>query len=89
MSANDEQIGGRHYIDKPFQPWDFIVGNKMGYLEGNVIKYVSRYKEKNGLEDLIKASHYLDKLIEVTRNEQKRISEITVSASDFAREEAE
>ncbi len=89
MSANDEQIGGRHYIDKPFQPWDFIVGNKMGFLEGNIIKYVSRYKEKNGLEDLIKASHYLDKLIEVTRNEQKRISEITVSATDFAREEAE
>jgi len=89
MSANDEQIGGRHYIDKPFQPWDFIVGNRMGFLEGNIIKYVSRYKEKNGLEDLIKASHYLDKLIEVTRNEQKRISEITVSASDFAREEAE
>ncbi len=89
MSANDEQIGGRHYIDKPFQPWDFIVGNRMGFLEGNIIKYVSRYKEKNGLEDLIKASHYLDKLIEVTRNEQKRISEITVSATDFAREEAE
>ena len=89
MKANEEQIGGRHYMDKPFQPWDFIVGNKMGYLEGNIIKYVSRYKEKNGVEDLIKASHYLDKLIEVTRNEQKRVSETTISASDFAREEAE
>ena len=89
MTANEEQIGGRHYIDKAIQPWDFIVGNNMGYLEGNVIKYVSRYKEKNGIEDLIKASHYLDKLIEVTRNEQKRISEVTVSATDFAREEAE
>lgn len=89
MKANDEQIGGRHYIDKPFQPWDYIVGNKMGYLEGNIIKYVSRYKEKNGVEDLIKASHYLDKLIEVTRNEQKRISEVTISQVDFAREEAE
>lgn len=89
MTANDQQVGGRHYIDKPFQPWDFIVGNKMGFLEGNIIKYVSRYKEKNGVEDLIKASHYLDKLIEVTRNEQKRISEVTVSATDFAREETE
>jgi len=88
MTANDEQIGGRHYIDKPFQPWDYIVGNKLGYLEGNIIKYVSRYKDKNGLEDLIKASHYLDKLIEVTRNEQKRISEVTVSASSPSREEA-
>lgn len=89
MTANDQQVGGRHYIDKPFQPWDFIVGNKLGYLEGNIIKYVSRYKEKNGIEDLIKASHYLDKLIEVTRNEQKRVSEVTVSATDFAREETE
>jgi hypothetical protein len=87
MSANDEQIGGRHYIEKPFQPWDYIVGNKMGYLEGNIIKYVSRYKEKNGVEDLIKASHYLDKLIEVTRNEQKRLSEITVSTTSSPREE--
>jgi hypothetical protein len=87
MSANDEQVGGRHYIDKPFQPWDYIVGNKLGYLEGNIIKYVSRYKEKGGLEDLIKAAHYLDKLIEVTRNEQKRISEVTVSASSPSREE--
>ena len=88
MTANDDQVGGRHYIEKPFQPWDYIVGNKMGYLEGNIIKYISRYKEKNGLEDLIKASHYLDKLIEVTRNEQKRITETTISATSPAREEA-
>jgi hypothetical protein len=89
MSANDYQEGGRHYIEKSIQPWDFIVGNNMGYLEGNIIKYVSRYKEKNGVQDLIKASHYLDKLIEVTINEQKRVPEITTSPADFAREEAE
>ena len=89
MAANDEQIGGRHYIDKPFQPWDYIVGNKMGYLEGCIIKYVSRYRDKNGVEDLIKAAHYLDKLIEVTRNEQKRFSEVTVSASSSSGKEAD
>ena len=66
MTANDDQIGGRHHIEKAIQPWDFIVQNNMGYLEGCIIKYVSRYKEKNGIEDLIKASHYLEKLIEVT-----------------------
>ena len=64
MKANDIQIGGEHY-KIPIEPWDYIVANNIGYLEGNVIKYVSRYKSKNGLEDLKKARHYLDKLIEV------------------------
>ena len=89
MTANDEQVGGRHYIEKTIQPWDYIIANKMGYLEGNIIKYVSRYKDKNGLEDLIKAAHYLDKLIEVTRNEQQRFSEVTVSATSPSREKAD
>ena len=87
MTANDEQIGGRHYIEKAIQPWDFIVQNNMGYLEGCIIKYVSRYKEKNGIEDLIKASHYLEKLIEVTLNDTKRISETPASKIDATREE--
>ena len=78
MGANEEQVGGRHYIEKAIQPWDYIIANNMGYLEGNIIKYVSRYQDKNGIEDLIKASHYLDKLIEVKRNESKRISEASV-----------
>ena len=71
MSANEEQIGGRHYIEKAIQPWDYIVQNDMGYLEGCIIKYVSRYKEKNGIEDLIKAAHYLEKLIEVINERNK------------------
>ena len=65
MSANDTQVSGKHYQDLTIQTWDYIVANNIGYLEGNVIKYVSRYKSKNGLEDLKKARHYLDKLIEV------------------------
>ena len=89
MSANEEQVGGRHYIEKSIQPWDYIIANKMGYLEGNIIKYVSRYKDKNGLEDLIKAAHYLDKLIEVTRNDGQRVQEITVSATSPSREKAD
>lgn len=86
MTANDEQVGGRHYIDKAIQPWDYIIANQLGYLEGNIIKYVSRYKEKGGVEDLIKASHYLDKLIEVTRNE--RISKTTNSQATPSGKEA-
>lgn len=66
MTANAKQEGGDHYIKQVIQPWDYIVQNDMGYLEGCIIKYVSRYGSKNGLEDLLKAKHYLEKLIEVT-----------------------
>jgi hypothetical protein len=67
-TANEKQIGGNHYKDKAIEPWDFIVANNLGFLEGNIIKYIARYKEKNGVEDLKKAKHYLEKLIEVTEN---------------------
>ena len=63
--ANAQQVGGTHYKDKAIQPWDYIASNNMGYLEGNVVKYVSRWKEKGGVQDLKKAMHYLTKLIEV------------------------
>lgn len=65
--ANAVQVGGSHYKGKAIQPWDYIVANDLGYLEGNVIKYVSRWKDKNGVQDLEKARHYLDKLIETVR----------------------
>lgn len=52
-----------HYTQGAIETWDYIVSQKLGYLEGNVIKYVSRYKHKNGLEDLKKAQAYLNKLI--------------------------
>lgn len=65
LKANEKQVGGSHY-QKSIQPWDYIIANELGYLEGNVVKYVSRWKEKGGLQDLKKAQHYLQKLIEVT-----------------------
>ena len=64
MSANDRQCGGSHY-SKSIQVWDFITANEIPYLEGNVIKYVSRWRDKGGVEDLRKAKHYLEKLIEL------------------------
>lgn len=57
------QIGGDHY-KLPIQPIDFIVKNSIPFREANIIKYVVRYKEKNGIEDLKKARHYLDMIIE-------------------------
>ena len=64
MSANDKQINGDHYRGA-IQTWDYIVANDLGFLEGNIIKYVTRFRKKNGIQDLEKARHYLDKLIEV------------------------
>jgi len=65
LTANDVQVAGTHYKSKAVQPWDYIVANNLGYLEGNIVKYVSRWKDKGGVDDLRKARHYLDKLIEV------------------------
>lgn len=64
MPANGRQHGGTHY-QKPIQPWDFIVANGIGFLEGNAIKYLARWRDKGGIEDLRKAQHYIEKLIEV------------------------
>jgi len=64
--ANEQQVGGAHYAVKAIQPWDFIIANNIGYLEGNIIKYISRWKDKGGVEDLKKAQHYLQKLIETS-----------------------
>lgn len=63
MSANN--TGPGHYKDKAIQPWDFIVANNLGYLEGNVVKYITRWRQKGGVEDLRKAKHYIEKLIEM------------------------
>ena len=58
----NKQVGGDHY-DLPIPPIDFILANDIGFVEGNIIKYVTRYKRKNGMQDLLKAKHYLDILI--------------------------
>lgn len=65
MTANNDQVGGSHYRTKTIQPWDFIAANELGFFEGNIVKYVSRWRAKGGVEDLRKARHYLDKLIEL------------------------
>ncbi len=60
MSALDTQEGGSHYKDMLIQPVEFIVKNNLAFLEANVIKYVCRHRNKNGIEDLNKAIHYLE-----------------------------
>jgi len=65
MGANEIQVGGDHYKLKTIQPWDFIAANNLGFFEGNIAKYVTRWRDKAGVDDLRKAKHYLEKLIEL------------------------
>lgn len=63
MSTNDRQVGGKHYL-KEYQHWDMVIDTKMPYLPGCATKYVARWKDKNGTEDLLKSMHYLEKATE-------------------------
>lgn len=67
MSANDRQIAGDHYTNKKIQHWDFAASQNFDYFQGNITKYISRWKDKKGLEDLEKAQHYLEKYIEIIK----------------------
>ena len=62
--AKDKQIAGTHYKNMAIQPSEYIVKNNLDWYTGNAIKYLSRFKSKNGREDLEKAKHYIDLAIE-------------------------
>lgn len=64
VRAVDKQIGGSHYKDMAIQPIEFIRKNNLGFCEGNVVKYVCRYQNKGGIQDLQKAKHYLELILE-------------------------
>jgi len=64
MSSYDTQVGGDHYKDMKIQPSEFINKNKMQFAEGNAIKYICRHQKKGGKQDLEKAKHYIDMIIE-------------------------
>ena len=71
-NALEKQVEGSHYKDMPIQPVEYIYANALGYFEGNVIKYVSRWRKKNGIADLEKAKHYIELLIQLeNRNARK------------------
>lgn len=65
MSALEKQVSGSHYKDFSIQPVEFIHKNNIPYLEGNVIKYTCRHKSKNCKEDILKAIHYLQLILEL------------------------
>lgn len=64
-SALDTQVGGGHYKDRAIQPIEFIHANGLNFIEGSVVKYITRWRDKNGVQDLEKIKHYVDLLIEL------------------------
>lgn len=68
-SALDKQISGSHYKGCKIQPVEYIQANELDYLQGNVIKYVTRHKLKNGKADIEKAIHYLELILELQYGE--------------------
>jgi hypothetical protein len=68
MKARNKQVGGDHYKKLTIQPTDYIVSNGLGWCEGNVIKYITRWEMKGGLEDLDKCIHYIELIKEREEN---------------------
>ncbi len=66
----DTQVGGDHYKDMTIQPVEYIHANKMPFIDGNVIKYISRHRSKNGAADVRKAIHYCQMILQMEYGEQ-------------------
>ena len=78
MSVWKKQVGGKHYIKYKIQPSKFVTENKLLYPEGSVIKYILRHQEKGGKEDLLKAMHFIEMIIERDYGEEKEKQETWV-----------
>jgi hypothetical protein len=70
LKATDKQIGGKHYTGFKIQPIEFIVKNKLSFIQGCIIKYICRFENKNGIEDLKKIKHYCDLQIQLLQNKK-------------------
>ena len=68
MKSFKKQVGGNHYLKYKIQPIDFILQNQLDFCQGCVIKYILRFKEKGGVQDLLKAKHYIELLIDSTKS---------------------
>ena len=69
VTALQKQVGGAHYAEMAIQPIEFITANELSFLEGNIIKYVCRHKKKNGADDIKKAMHYCELLLQMEYGE--------------------
>ena len=71
MVANERQVGGDHYKTGGAEHWDMVNQFGLDYFQGQITKYLFRWRKKNGVEDLEKARHYLDKYIELAKGEEQ------------------
>lgn len=71
VRLDDAQVGGDHYKNMKMTPWDFIEANmsQIGFFEGEIIVYVARWRKKDGIKDLLKARHTIDKLLSIAEKE--------------------
>ena len=81
--ANKTQVGGNHYKGQELEHWDIVAMFDLDYFQGQITKYVMRWKKKNGVEDLEKAKHFLEKYIEVS--EEKEMNEVDDMVEDAQR----
>lgn len=67
MAANSKQVGGAHYKGSAIEHWDIVAQHNLDYFQGQITKYVMRWRKKNGIQDLEKAQHFLEKYIELAK----------------------
>ena len=77
--ANKRQVGGNHYQNQ-IQHWDWVFSNELDYFQGQITKYVARWRHKNGVEDLEKALHFLEKYIELQK-EESAMADVTINVT--------
>ena len=84
-SALNRQVGGNHYKGFAYQPVEFICKMGCNFIQGNIIKYVTRYKMKNGKQDLEKVMHYAGLGAELSPNNYVRLSRISAEVREYVR----
>lgn len=88
QGANKYQVGGGHY-QSTMQHWDYVLANQIPYLEAMIIKYLTRWRKKNGFQDLEKAKHFLKKLYETQGFSWENLAEQSIRQQEFAKATAE
>ena len=69
-TALSVQVGGGHYKDLKIQPVEYIHANNLPFIEGSIVKYITRWRTKGGMEDLKKVKHFTDLLIQLEKDDE-------------------
>lgn len=84
---NQKQVGGTHYQKLDPAPWDVVIKWNLGYLEGTALKYIARWRDKGGLDDIRKAIHFLEKLVEVETERPPSEDNLVYAALDLKKKQ--